>query len=90
LAPGETYTNKLSSHGMEDFAITLQAEHAAVSKLSKGSHCGDKIFTYTSSSQYTGTDEVQITEKNSHGGCPMHNDASTTYVYKITVSGETH
>src|SRR5438045_1151726 len=90
LAPGETYSTKLDSKWKEDFSITLQAEHAALSELSSGSHCGDKTFTYTASSQYIGSDEVQITAKNSHGGCPMHNDASTTYVYKITVSGETH
>jgi hypothetical protein len=93
LAPGETYTNNLGQH--DDLSITLQAEHASVSQLN--SNNGDKIFAYTPSEGYVGGDQVQISssQENQHGhggGCPMHkqHDESMVYVYKITVTGETH
>jgi hypothetical protein len=90
LAPGETYSNILTPHGKEDFSITLQAEHASLSVLQKGSNHGDMNFTYIASSDYNGNDQVQITGE-AKGHCPMqHNNETTVYVYKINVSGETH
>ena len=89
IAPGETYTDVLSSHGKEGFTITRQAEHASFSELKKCSGHGQMKFTYTASSQYNGNDEVQITgDQKNH--CPIQDNETTIYVYKISVSGETH
>jgi hypothetical protein len=89
IAPGETYTDILFPSGKEEFNISLQAEHASFSELKECSDHGQMKFTYIASSQYTGNDEVQITgdEKNH---CPMQDNETTIYVYKISVSGETH
>ena len=94
VASGESYSTTVSPKGDDDFSITLQAAHASLSELATAN--GNMIFTYTPANGYIGNDEVQITasqeNQHGHGNCPSHhqNDESTVYVYKITVTGETH
>ena len=96
LTSGESYTNKIMRHEDENLAITVQAEHASIAQLNSGTANGEMLFAYTSSEGYVGNDQVQITatqaNQHVHGNCPAHNhhDESTVYVYKITVTGETH
>jgi hypothetical protein len=95
LAPGESYSSVIHLKSDKDeCSITLQAEHASISELSASAN-KEKIFSYIPASGYTGNDQVQITDnqgnQHGHGSCPMHSqDETTVYVYKITVTGESH
>jgi len=97
LNSGESYSTTISQQSDKNTcSITQQAEHASVSELKAGASNSEKIFTYTPVTDYIGNDQVQITssqeQHHGHGGCPMHNqnDQSTVYVYKITMTGESH
>ena len=101
LAMGETYTIQVAQAGDEDdvLKITKQASHASVSEIAQISGLKDVIFTYTPASQYTGTDQVQISNSEGehhgngggHGNCSgHHHDETTVYVYNITISGNNH
>ncbi|CAN5471471.1 hypothetical protein BH11BAC1_BH11BAC1_15620 [soil metagenome] len=102
LAPGETYSARVVQAGDEDdiLKITSQASHAQVSEIAAISGSKDVMFTYTPVSQFTGTDEVQISSTEGehhgngggHGNCSghQHQDENTVYVYKITINGNNH
>ncbi len=101
LKPGEAYTYQIPSTGDADdvMQITKQASHAASTSLDFKNNTTPSTFQYTPVTDYTGTDEVDVSTVETHNGSSgqhhqgfgqcqggHHHDEGTTYIFKITIS----
>jgi hypothetical protein len=96
----ETYSTEIPHSGDADDAmqITVPAAHALVSKLTSASG-GNSLFEYTPVVNYTGSDEVIVSNQEErhgnggHGNCGggnHHHDDNVIYDFKITIQGTAH
>jgi len=100
LNANESYSNRIPPGDADDMMqITSQAQHYSVSNVSFDPASGNSMFQYTPALNYTGTDEVDITnaEGDHHGnghagggncGGGHHHDDQTIYIYKINIGGQ--
>jgi hypothetical protein len=94
----QTYTSQIPAGDADDvMQITTQAQHYLTSQVTFDSASGSYIFLYTPALNYTGADNVQVTNtegdhhgNGGHGSCGGHHHGNTTvYIYNITVKGVT-
>jgi len=91
----DTYTYEVQHSGDADdvMKITKQAIHSSSSLVTPASN-GNVVFQYKPAVDYTGSDEVQISNvensnsSGSHGNCghKHHHDNTVTTVFKINVN----
>ena len=86
ISSNQAFQYDLGSFGIEEGAsITSQASHFQVSKTERIINSWKMIYTYTSTLNYVGTDQVEIkTERGSPGGGP--GNKFTTIIIKFTVT----
>ena len=99
LKANESYSYQIPKTGDADdvMQITKQAEHSLSSEVSPVANSENTLFEYTPALDYTGNDEVQVTNvevhngnsgHSHHGNCSGgkdHHDETTTYAFKITI-----
>ncbi len=100
LKANESYSYQIPQTGDADdvMQITKQADHSLISKISPVANSENTLFEYTPALDFTGSDEVQVTNVENHNGnsghshngnCSGgkgHHDGTTTYVFKITIT----
>jgi hypothetical protein len=94
MAANDTYTSAVPHAGDADdvMQITRQAAHFTSSQVNPSTN-GNVVFEYKPAQNFTGTDEVQISNvegshgTNPHGNCggKHHHDETTTTIFKITI-----
>jgi len=92
LSSNESYSHAVPKGDDDDvMQFTKQADHSLKSEISPSGN--NVIFNYTPALDFTGTDEVKISNVeehhgNAHGGCSgHHHDDNVTYDFKISVIG---
>lgn len=86
-----SYTVPHAGDADDAMQITQQAMHSSVSKITPDASTGDALFEYVPATNFSGTDEVQVSNveehhNGNHGNCGGHrHDDTYIYVFKITV-----
>ena len=86
LGRNDTYRYNLGLFGDEEGAnITTQSSHYLVSELNREINSGSISYTYTPSSDFTGTDLVVLKSmRGSDGASPNNHVIVTTIKFRIT------
>lgn len=90
IAPNQSYHFTVSEPG--EVSIVKQAKHYKISETALEAESGKMIYSYTPSQDYTGTEEIILTNKKAvpivYGGCNGthdNNQANTSYSVVYTM-----
>lgn len=67
VAKNSTYTYTLSS-AASGYMVSTPSAHAGASSVGTDAS-GNRVFSYTPTADYTGSDAVVLSDSSAHGGC---------------------
>ena len=96
LKVNESYSYTVAHAGDADdvMQIIQQASHSSVCTITPDASSGDALFSYTPARDYTGTDQVRVSNVEEHhggghhgncGGGGHHHDDTYNYIFNFTI-----